>query len=156
MSLWSKDKAPTFFPTAVQTEAGWVNPTTGEVLVAISELTDKAGGADVQTTRFEHSTYVQGAVLRVLVHFNEKVDVTVGATIEAAWSGLSGNVTLTAAAQTGVYQAIFEGVVPSEAGTLSVAAQTILGTIVDNDGGDPAVLTISASAGSAAGTRPVA
>ena len=156
MPLWTKDSPPTFFKDAVQTEEGWVNPVTGEILVAISELTDKAGPSDVLTTRFQHSSYVQGQALKVFVHFNEKVDVTAGATIEVSWDGLSGNITLTALAQTGVYDVAFDGVVPSEAGTLSIAAQSVLGTLVDNDGGAAANLAISIAAAASAGTRPVA
>jgi len=160
MSLWTKDTPPTFqnpkSGPAVATAAGWVDPNTGEVLVAISNLTTKAGAADVLTTRFENGSYIQGQALKVFVHYNEKVDVVVGATIEASWSGPFGNVTLTAPAQIGTYDVRFDGVVPSEAGTLSVAAQTLLGTVTDNLGGAPSNVSISSVAGAAAGTRPVA
>jgi len=38
MSLWDLKNAPTWFPSAVATKAGWINPATGEILIAISEL----------------------------------------------------------------------------------------------------------------------
>lgn len=159
MPLWTKDKPPLFHNPgrgeAVQTEAGWVDPVTGEVLVAISNLTTKSGGANATSVRFTAASYLQDDAVSVVVHFVERVDVTAGATLEAAWSGPFGNVTLTALVQDGVFDVVFTGVVPSEAGTLSVAAQNILGTIVDDLGATPAELSVSAAAAALAGSRVV-
>lgn len=41
MSSWGYDDKPTFFPNAIATESGWINPQTGEVLVAIRQLRTK-------------------------------------------------------------------------------------------------------------------
>jgi len=159
MPLWTKDKAPLFGNPkrgeAVQTAAGWVDPITGEVLVAISDLTTKAGAANVTSAKFGLLAYLQGDVLTVLVHFNEKVDVTVGATIQAAWSGPFGNITLTASAQNAAHDVVFSGVVPAEAGVLSIAAQSIAGTIVDDLGAAASGLSISPAAALKAGSRTV-
>lgn len=160
MSLWTKDQPPVFHNPkhgeAVQTKAGWVDPVTGEVLVAISDLTTKSGPANVSTTRFEQGSYAQGAALKVFVNFVEKVDVLAGATIEVSTTGGGGNFLLTSAGQVGVYGAEFNGLVPAETGILSIGAQSILGTVTDTLGGAPATLAISASAGASAGVRPVA
>lgn len=139
MARWSLNNPPGWFKTAVATKRGWEHPVTKEVLVAIRGLATKAGGADVMGVSFVDKTPVQGEALSVIVRFNEKVSVTVGASIEVSWTGISGNITLNAAAQTNVHEVVFnkqannstQEVVPSEAGTLSVAAQTISGTIVD-------------------------
>ena len=41
MPLWTYVRPPYWFPTAVARPAGWVNPTTGEILVCISSLDEK-------------------------------------------------------------------------------------------------------------------
>lgn len=41
MPLWGYDDKPEFFPNAIATESGWVNPETGEILVAIRQLRTK-------------------------------------------------------------------------------------------------------------------
>lgn len=45
MSLWKNDKPPVLYPDAVATPAGWVNPTTGELLVTVIGLSTFKGGA---------------------------------------------------------------------------------------------------------------
>lgn len=158
MPLWTKDQPPTFrnpkHGEAVQTKAGWVDPVTGEVLVAISDLTTKSGPANVSTARFELGSYDQGDALKVIIHFVEKVTVGLGATIEVTTTGAE-PITLTAARQVGVYDAVFVGVVPAETGILSVAAQSIAGTVTDTLGGATSGHAISAAAAAAAGTRSV-
>lgn len=160
MALWSLNRPPKFKnpkgKELVATKRGWTDPDSGEVLVAISNLTSKAGGADVLSLAFDEASYSQGQAVEVIVHFNEKVDVTPGATIEASWDGTSGNFTLTAGAHNGVFDVVFAGTIPSETGTLSIAAQSIIGTIVDDENATPANLAISASAALAAGEREVA
>lgn len=155
MPLWTKDTPPVFFKNAVQTKAGWVNPDTGEILVAISDLTSKSGAANVIKCAFEAAALDQGDPLNVIVRFAERVDVTAGATIEVTTTGPSDPIVLTAAAQSGVYDVLFEGTVPAEAGVLSIAAQSVVGTIQDDDGGAPAELAISGTVAAAAGSRTV-
>ena len=41
MSSWGYDQKPTFFPNAIATESGWINPDTGEILVSIRQLETK-------------------------------------------------------------------------------------------------------------------
>ncbi len=41
MSLWGLNKKPTFLPNAIATARGWVDPSTGEIVVAISQLEEK-------------------------------------------------------------------------------------------------------------------
>lgn len=159
MSIWTLDTPPTFkTPNGkdyVATDRGWTDPDTGEVAVAISDLTTKAGPADVLSVAFDEASYSPSDSVTIIVHFNEKVDVVSGATVEAAWSGSAGNFVCTAVAQSGVYDVEFTGTVPAEAGTLSVAAQTILGTITDSEGAAAANLLVSVAAAETAGTRDV-
>lgn len=160
MSLWTLDKPPVFKnpkgKECVATERGWEDPDTGEVLVAISNLTTKAGPGDILSAAFDAASYAQGDPVTLTVHFNEKVDVVAGATIEAAWNGVGGNFVLTALAQSDTYDVEFAGTIPSEAGTLSVQSQTVLGTVTDSEGGAPTNLAVSNEAAATAGTREVA
>lgn len=41
MALWGYDKRPTWAPFAVINKRGWINPATGEVLVALGNLDDR-------------------------------------------------------------------------------------------------------------------
>ena len=160
MSLWTLDTPPTFkTPNGkdyVATERGWTDPDTGEVGVAISNLTTKAGPGDVLSAAFDQASYSQSDPVTLTVSFNEKVDVTAGATIEASWTGVGGNFQLTAAGQTDTYDVEFTGTIPAEAGTLSIAAQTILGTVADSEDATPTNLAVSVAAAATAGTRVVA
>lgn len=52
MSLWTLDQKPTWFPNAVESDAGWINPDTGEILVAISQLSLKRRNFLDQQTPF--------------------------------------------------------------------------------------------------------
>lgn len=155
MPLWTKDTPPVFFKNAVQTKAGWVNPDTGEILVAISDLTSKSGAANIIKCAFESAVLQQLDPLNVIVRFAERVDVTAGATIDVTSTGSSGIITLTAAAQLGVYDVLFEGTVPPEPAVLAIPAQSLVGTIQDDDGGAPAELAISGTVAAAAGSRTV-
>ncbi len=93
--------------------------------------TDLLGNATIAGVYFKAATYARGNTGTVVVNYNEKVTVTSGATLVVTGS-VSGAITATAAGQTGIQQAEFNFVVPSGAAqTLSIAAQTITGTIVD-------------------------
>ena len=165
MSQWSLNSAPKHAPNAVATQKGWEDPDTGEVLVAIRQLSTKAGGADiVSVTVTNLAALAQGSNLAVRVKYNEKVTVTVGATIVVKWTGVGGDITLYAAAQTGVSTVVFnkqndnttQATVPAEAGTLSIEAQTLSGTIVDAAGGATSSKVLSAPQATAAGSKVVA
>lgn len=168
MALWDYDNPPVFKnpkgKECVRTERGWEDPDTGEVLVAISNLATKGGASLISSVSFGAAEYAQGEPISVIVHFVEKVDVTAGASIEVSFDGTGGNFTLQAAAQDGVFDVVFDkqvdnetpATVPAEAGTLSIAAQSLIGTIVDDLGAAAAELAISASQAAAAGTRVVA
>jgi hypothetical protein len=159
MALWSLNLPPRWRKKngkkqPVLTNKGWEDPDTGEVLVAMSGRTIDAGGADVVAVAFGATSYDQGDPISVIVSFNEQVDVTVGASIEVSSSGVGGNFTLTAAAgQTGVTEVVFskqgdnvtDFTVPLETANLSIAAQTITGTIVDAVGGAASNLAIGAT-----------
>jgi len=160
MSIWTKEVQPQSLTKiqrkAVATERGWEDLETSEILVAIPELATLAGQANVVSALFDKAAYVQADVIQVAVRYNEKVNVTAGATLLVSWSGLGGDFVLTALAQTEVGEVVFGGVVPSEAGTLSIAAQTIVGTIKDsNNGTTDSEKAVSAPIALAAGTRVV-
>ena len=126
------------------TNSGWVlkhttsGGTSEEVLVPIRNL---AGTASVTTTLaaanitavYFSSKITNGAGGSITVVYNEKVNVTNGATIAVTNTGGS-NFNATAAAQTGVNKAVFtitSGQVAT-GNSLAIADQTIGGTIVDN------------------------
>lgn len=114
-------------------ERGWVLKHPNgyeEVLVTISGLSTKLANATIVGVYFKAKTYAQGAIGTVVVNYNEKVNVSNGATL-AVTGSVSGVTTATAAAQTGVQQAEFTFTVPNTTQTLSIGAQTISGTIVD-------------------------
>ena len=125
---------------AVMAKEGWINPRTGEILVAVSNLDVTAGAADPIVVSFLSALLAQGDPLAIEVKFNELVDVTAGDSIVVASTGATPAITLYAVAQHGVYKVRFDKkvdlitpeVVPAETAVLSVAAQSILGTIVDD------------------------
>jgi hypothetical protein len=45
MSLWNEQTPPVLYPNAVATDAGWADPVTGELLIAITGLSTFKGGA---------------------------------------------------------------------------------------------------------------
>jgi len=161
---WTLETPPLWAPNAVKTEKGWEDPDTGEVLVAIGDLVNKGGAAAIASVAFGSESYEQGDPLSVIVRFTEAVDVTGGATLEVSSTGAGGNITLHAAAQSDTNVVVFDKqvdestaeTVPLETADLSIAAQTILGTLVDTVGGDAASLAISGTQASEAGTRSVA
>lgn len=136
--LRENDEPANNLNTAFADERGWVIKHANgfeEVIVCIGGLggagaTDKLGNATIAGVYFKAATYAQGATATVVVNYNEEVTVTSGATLVVTGS-VTGAITATAAGQTAVQQAEFNFVVPSGAQTLSIAAQTISGTIVD-------------------------
>lgn len=168
MPLWTLNEPPKFKnpkgKPLVATKAGWTDPDTGEVLVAISNLTTKAGAADVVEVRFGAASYSQGDPISVIVRFNERVDVTAGAVIQISSTGTGGNFDLHAAAQTNSHEIVFDKqadnttpeTVPLETAILSLSAQTVSGTIVDTGTAVASTLTIDADEASSAGTRSIA
>lgn len=104
---WTLNTPPTWAPNAVATKKGWENPTTGEVLVAIRGLSRKAGASDVNAVVFGAEVYENGDDVSALVRFNEKVNVTAGASFVLTNSGSGGNITLYAAAQNDVSEVLF-------------------------------------------------
>lgn len=156
---------------AVLTERGWEIPLAGtnptkeltEVIVAIGGGDLAAGAANIKSIAFADVTLAQGAAVSVVVVFNEKVNVTNGATITI--SAVDGTISqdplppivLTAAAHTGKNKITFSGgVAPSEAATLYIEPQTITGTIVDKDGGGASSKVIDVHVASAVGIAEVA
>lgn len=170
MSLWDYKKAPKFDShkqngdNVVAKSNGWYDDDTGEKLVAIRGLTTKAGPADVRNISFNKVSYVQGEALSLQVDFTEAVDVTAGASIVVSSTGATSTITLYADAQAGVYSVIFNlqadlltpEVTPAETATLSVAAQTISGTVVDAGTATASNLVVGATIAAAAGTPAVA
>ena len=108
-----------------------------EVLVAVDGLvgaggrgTDTLGAADITAVFFEESTYAAGATGTVVVIYNERVNVTNGATLTVTVTGAS-NPTATAAAQTGTNRVQFTFTCAAASKVHTIGAQTISGTIKD-------------------------
>lgn len=155
MGTWGKNKPPSWRKDAVATRAGWCHPVTGEVLAACGGLSVDQGDAIVQSVKFAAKVLAQGNALKVLVGVDEKVNVTAGATIQVASTGAANPITLTALAQVNVSKILFEGIVPSESATLSIPVQSIIGTIVDQEG-TTLNHAINAAKALTAGTRVIA
>lgn len=142
MSLWSLSNPPVWVPNALADQSGWRDPSTQELIVAIGSLVTKSDGADIESISFALDAYERNDLLVFNVKYNEKVNVSAGAYLNLSWSGISGNFNIYAAAQTGVSIVVFNKQsdhstaihVPNEAGTLSIVAEAINGTIVDNLG----------------------
>ncbi len=107
-----------------------------EVIVAIGGLaggtstTAALGGATISAIFFEQESLAQTDTGTVALIYNEKVDVTAGATLVVTGS-VTGAVTATYARGTGSNRIEFDFTVPSQAEDLSIGAQTISGTIED-------------------------
>lgn len=90
MPLWTQTTPPVWAPTAVATPAGWADPVTGELLVAIRELAAK--GVDILdvptfTAALSAAAYLVGDTFRVLVTASEPVRVTAAVTVPVAFTG---------------------------------------------------------------------
>lgn len=155
MSLWTLNRPPSWpkrtkeykNDSIVLTQAGWTVLRTGEVLVAMGDRLVSAGVSDVIDVKFTETEYEQGDALVIKVVFNEKVDVTAGATIQVLWSGLSGNFTCSVPlGLTGVYEVQFQGFVPMESGTLTLSSACVIsGTIVDTGTVTPSNVVVPSS-----------
>ena len=137
--LRENDEPANNLNTCFADQRGWVIKHANgfeEVIATVSNLggagaTDLLGNATIAGVYFKAASYARNATATVIVNYNEKVTVTSGATLVVTGS-VTGAITATAAGQTGVQQAEFTFVVPSgTAQTLSIAGQTISGTIVD-------------------------
>lgn len=155
MPLWTKDTPPNYADDSVAEKNGWVDPETGEILVAIRQLSTKAGAADVLSASFGAAEYADGAPVTVVVVFNERIDIT--AALGLVVTNDSGaDLVLSAAPAVGVSSVTFSGAVaPAAASTLSLAAQTISGTAVDTGTAQASNLGVSVDQAAAAGTRVV-
>ena len=109
-----------------------------EVLVAVDGLvgaggrgTDTLGEADISAVFFEESTYAAAATGTVVVIYNEKVDVTNGATLVVTNTTDSASITATAAAQSATNRVQFTFTCAAASKVHTIGAQTISGTIKD-------------------------
>ena len=133
------------------TEQGWVlrhykkadlSEYWDEVLVAVDGLvgaggrgTNTLGEADITAVFFEETTYAAGATGTVVVIYNERVNVTNGATLVVTNTTDSASITATAAAQTSTNRVEFTFTAAAADKVHTIGAQTISGTIVDTTGG---------------------
>lgn len=149
MPLWgittSDESKPKYLTTEEKTRTyadatGWkIDKTVGsrvqtELLVAVSggnNLATAIAEATITSVYFKDASYDQGDTGTVVVAWNERVDVTNGATLVVTGS-VTGSVTATASAVTDSNKAEFTFTVPSQTEDLSIGAQTISGTIVDD------------------------
>ena len=164
MAQWSRETPPNWRvkngnKAPVATERGWEDPDSGELLVAISNLATKAEEANILEVGFGADAYEQSDPLTVVVRFNEKVNVTAGATlvVTSTTPTVTSDVTLTALQQDNVNEVVFSGTVPGEPTTLSIAAQDVVGTIKDAAKDETeSEKPIKEEIAAAAGTRVVA
>jgi len=82
MSQWTLTSPPTWFPGAKQTSAGWINPDTGEVLVAINVAGFEGLDAATQPAVITDvviaggPNFVLGSAFNIFVVFDQAVVVT--------------------------------------------------------------------------------
>lgn len=146
---WTDELPPNWYPDAVATLRGWENPDTGELLVSWGGLASAAGSADIVRAEFVADSFERGAdTVGVYVYFNEKVDISAGATLVVTRS-TGGTITLTAVEQLDTGKVLFEAGATVDIETiLSVGAQTITATVTDDIGAVAAskALTLTANA----------
>ena len=109
-----------------------------EVLVSIDGLvgaggsgTDTIGAATITAVFYEETSYAGGATGSVVVIYNERVDVTNGATLVVTNTTDSADITATAAAQTNTNRVEFTFTAAATDKVHTIGAQTISGTIKD-------------------------
>ena len=113
-----------------------------EILVSVDGLvgaggrgTNTLGGADITAVFFEETTYAAAATGSVVVIYNEKVNVTAGATLVVTNTTDSASITATYARGTGSNRIEFDFTCAAASKVHTIGAQTISGTIVDTTGG---------------------
>lgn len=124
------------YNTCFADERGWVivHPNgMEEVIACVGGLSTSLGNATIVNVYFGKRTYGTSAAGTVIVNYNEAVTVTSGATLSVTASGVGGvsTITATAGAQTDVNKVVFDFTTTVSGSTLSLAGQTISGTIVD-------------------------
>lgn len=142
---WTLETPPVWKTDAVATERGWEHPDTGELLIAIGGLASLGDSANIIGVTFSAASYTRGSGnITVTVQFNEKVDTSNGATIVITKS-TGGTLTGTASAQPDDNTVEFTVASPALETILSIGAQTVSGTIVDDAGAVKAskVLTVT-------------
>lgn len=132
---WSLTQPPNWAPDAIATDRGWVNPDTGELLVAIRGLNVKNNGpAVVRVSRIGNITkYGRTTTLSFRVKFNEVVVVTGSPRIPLT-IGANSSLYVTYASGTGSSSLVFSYAIQNtDSGAISIAGPIQLnsGTIKD-------------------------
>jgi hypothetical protein len=149
MSKWTLDTPPTWVTNATATESGWIDATTGELLVAIRGLaTRRTTGATAVSASFattSSKTKLKTAdVITLTVKFNEKVTVTGSPQLSVTIGGNTRQATY--ASGTGTNSLVFTyAIIGGDSGSWTAIGASITlnsGTMKDtNDGTTNAVLT---------------
>ena len=117
--------------------------------------TDTLAEADITAVYFEETGYAGGATGSVVVIYNEKVDVTNGATLIVRNTTDGANITATAAAQSDTNRVEFTFTAAATGKAHALQAQTISGTIKDagtNTASDKAFATGDVQGAGGSGT----
>ena len=133
MSTWTRTTPPTWFPTAVVGEMGWEHPTTGELLVAISNFTakntDVLSLVTVVGATVNNEALTTGDSLIVVVQFSEAVAVLGTPSIALTVGAGSRTLAFDAAASTPTHAAFSYEVTAADvaaAGTITVGTSVNL------------------------------
>lgn len=133
MSTWTRTTPPTWFPTAVVGAMGWEHPTTGELLVAISNFTakntDVLSLVTVVGATVNNEALTTGDSLIVVVQFSEAVAVLGTPSIALTVGAGSRTLTFDAAASTPTHVAFSYEVTAADvaaAGTITVGTSVNL------------------------------
>lgn len=133
MSTWTRTTPPTWFPTAVVGAMGWEHPTTGELLVAISNFTakntDVLSLVTVVGATVNNEALTTGDSLIVVVQFSEAVAVLGTPSIALSVGAGSRTLTFDAAASTATHVAFSYEVTAADvaaAGTITVGTSVNL------------------------------
>ena len=132
MSAWTRTDPPTWFPTAVVGAMGWEHPTTGELLVAISNFTakntDVLSLVTVVGATANNEALTTGESLIVVVQFSEAVAVLGTPSIALTVGAGSRTLAFDAAASTATHVAFSYEVTEED---VAAAGTITIGTSVD-------------------------
>ena len=132
MSAWTRTTPPTWFPTAVVGAMGWEHPTTGELLVAISNFTakntDVLSLVTIVDATANNEALATGDSLIVVVEFSEAVAVLGTPSIELTVGAETRTLSFDAVASTATHVAFSYEVTEDD---VAAAGTITVGTAID-------------------------
>lgn len=160
---YSRTKPPSWAPNAVPSSRGWESPE-GELLISMrnNPPISRMGAGGIAQVKFLGNRWVRNGNCSLQIKFNDFVNVTAGAYVRIAGTGLAGELILYAASQLNTNTVLFDrksdmqmATVPNEAARYTLIPQTLNGVIVDSDGDGASTKIISTAMAKSASRRDV-